>query len=95
MTPQSDTKVIQMHMDKPFKTYGIYCVGTTVAHLGWPRISNFFLFAALGPVFQQFWTAFTNFDPKKVPKMDSFFAAEGTPKSTKYDKDSKLHRYGS
>ena len=95
MTPQSDPKVIQMDMGKPFKTYCIYCLGNTMGHPGWPRKSNFSLFAVLGRVFQQFCTAFGDLGAEKVPKRDYTFVAEGTPKSTKRNKETRLHRWGS
>ena len=95
MTPQSDPKVIQMDMGKPFKTDGIYCLGNTMGHPGWPRKSNFSLFAVLGRVFQQFCTASGDFGAEKVSKMDSTFVAEGTQKSTRRNKETRLHRWGS
>ena len=95
MTPQSDPKVIQMDMGTPFKTYGIYCLGTTMGHPGWPRKSNFSLFAVLGRVFEQFCTAFDDVGPKMTLKMDYIFVAECPQKSTKRNEDTRLHRCGS
>ena len=83
MISQSNPKAIQMDMVRPCKTYGIYYLGTTMAHLGDPRTSNCPLFAALGCVFRQFCTAFADFGAKRDPKMDYFFVAERTLKSTK------------
>ena len=83
MPPQSDPKAIRMDMVRPCKTYGIYCLGSTMANLGWPRKSNFSLFAVLGCVFQPFCTAFADFGAERDSKMDSGFVAERTLKSTK------------
>ena len=47
--PKMSPKVIQIDMDGPFETYGIYGVGATFGHLGRGRKLNFFLYVFSAP----------------------------------------------
>ena len=51
MAPQSDPEAIQMDMGKPFKTYGIYCLGNKMDHWEWHRKLNFSSLDVLGVFF--------------------------------------------